>query len=85
MLDDQMLTAKEAAAYLHTTENSLRTMRSEGKGPPFHKPDGWHLLYRKSELDAYHAACPPSGRKQRMDSAIAEMERAAPGSTPMRP
>jgi hypothetical protein len=85
MIDDDFLTPKEAAAYLHTTENSLRTLRSMGKGPPFHKPDGWHALYRRSELDAYHEACGPSGRKRRMDRVLAEKERAAPGSTPTRP
>lgn len=84
MLDDHMLTPKEAAAYLNTTENCLRTLRSVGKGPPFHKPDGWHALYRKCELDAYQASR-PSGRKPQTDIAGAEKERAASGSTPMRP
>ena len=83
--DDDLLKPKEAAAYLHTTENSLRSLRSVGKGPPFHKPDGWHTFYKRSELDAYQASCGPSGRKKRMDRAAAEEKRAAPGSTPARP
>lgn len=85
MTEDDFLTPKEAAAYLHTTENSLRTLRSMGKGPPFHKPDGWHAVYMRSELDAYHETCGPSGRKRRMDRVLAEKERAVPGSTPARP
>ncbi|PWG03299.1 helix-turn-helix domain-containing protein [Sphingosinicella humi] len=85
MLDDDFLTAKEAAEFLHTTESSLRTQRSKGKGPPFHKPDGWRTLYRRSELEAYHASCGPSGRRSRMERAIAEKKRAALGSTRVRP
>jgi hypothetical protein len=85
MLDEDFMTAKEAAEFLHTTENCLRTLRSKGKGPPFHKPDGWRAFYRRSELEAYHAACGPSGRRSRMNRALAEKERGAPGSTRMRP
>jgi len=81
---DHMLTAKQAAAYLHTTENSLRTLRCEGKGPPCHRPDGWHVLYRKCELDEYLASR-SSDREPQTDIAGAEKERAASGSTPMRP
>lgn len=83
--EDEFLTPKQAAEYLHTTENSLRSLRSVGKGPPFHKPNGWHALYKKSELDAYQASCGPSARKYRMQRAVSEKERAAPGSTPARP
>lgn len=83
--DDDFMTAREAAAYLYTTENSLRSMRSTGKGPRFHKPDGWRTLYRKSDLDAYQAECGPTGRKRRMERAMADRERAAPVSTTARP
>lgn len=85
MKNDDFLTAKEAASYLHTTENSLRSMRSVGKGPPIYRPDGFHVMYLRSELDAYHAACGPSRRRSRMNRVVAEKERAVPGSTPTRP
>lgn len=77
--DDELLTPMEAAAYLHTTENSLRSMRSEGMGPPVHRPDGYHVRYRKSELDAYHAACGPSPRRARMNMMLAERKRGPSG------
>ena len=82
--DDPLLTPKEAAEFLHTTENTLRSMRSIGKGPRFEKPNGWHVMYRRCELAAYHAECLPSRRRLTMDNAL-EMRRAASSSTSTRP
>ena len=84
MCDDVLMTAKEAAEYLHSTENCLRSLRSEGKSPPFHK-HGWRIYYKRSELDAHHAASRPSRRRQRMNFAIAEKNRAAPDPISVRP
>lgn len=45
----------EAAAYVGTSENTLRWHRCRGGGPPFHK-DGCRYFYLRDELDAYLAA-----------------------------
>lgn len=79
-----LLTTKQAAIYLDSTENSLRCMRSKGYGPSFVKI-GHAVFYRREELDAYHGSCGPSSRRVRHDRALAEKERGAPGSTRMRP
>jgi hypothetical protein len=55
MHEEELLTAKQAAAYIHSSENSLRWMRSKGVGPRFTKPDGWHARYSRADLDAYIA------------------------------
>ena len=52
--DDPLLTPKEAAAYLGSTENSLRSYRSVGRGPKFMKV-GSAIMYRESDLNAYFA------------------------------
>lgn len=86
LLDDReangLMTSKEAADYLLSTENSLRAMRSKGYGPPFHKV-GWTVFYKREELDAYQATVGSSSRRSRFRAA--EMSRGAPGSTRMRP
>lgn len=82
--DDPLLTPKEAAEFLHTSENTLRSMRSIGRGPRFEKPNGWHVMYRRGELAAYHAKCLPSRRRAVMDNAL-EMSRAASSSTSTQP
>jgi hypothetical protein len=76
-----LLTTKQAAAYIGSTENSLRCMRSKGYGPTFLKI-GAAVFYRKSELHAYQGSVGPSSRTARL---AAEKERGAPGSTRMRP
>lgn len=67
-----LLTAKEAAEYLSTTENSLRSMRSKRCGPPFLKEE-YYIRYRRSELDAYMASLRPSDTK-RMANRRARLE-----------
>jgi hypothetical protein len=73
MLDDDYLTAKEAAEYLSSTENSLRCMRCKGYGPPFHKASH-AVFYRRSELAAYLAGLRPSDKTKR-----AQKGKASPG------
>ena len=55
----EMLTTNEAAKVLYTTENSLRSMRVTGHGPPFRKV-GHRVFYVRDELDAYVAKMRPS-------------------------
>jgi len=55
MPEEEYLTPKEAAAYIGSTDASLRWMRSKGVGPRFTKPDGWHARYTKADLDEYVA------------------------------
>lgn len=78
-----LLTAKEAAEYLSSSENSLRTMRSKGYGPPYHRI-GSAVFYRRAELDAYNAELRPCDRTKRSLRA-AQKERAAPRASEARP
>lgn len=50
-----LMTPIEAAAYIGTTEATLRWQRCRGGGPQFHK-DGGRYFYLRDELDAYQAA-----------------------------
>ncbi|WP_061925671.1 helix-turn-helix domain-containing protein [Altererythrobacter epoxidivorans] len=52
--DDPLLTTKEAAAYLGSTENSLRSYRAIRRGPRFIKI-GSAVMYRERDLNAYLA------------------------------
>ena len=52
--DDPLLTPQEAAAYLGSSENSLRSYRSVGRGPKFMKV-GSAIMYRENDLNAYLA------------------------------
>lgn len=71
------MTAKEAADFLFTTENSLRSMRSLGVGPPFEKV-GRRVTYSRSALDAYVASLRASDLTQlRKRRERAEKERGA--------
>ena len=63
--DDDLLTPKEAAAFLGSTENSLRSLRSTGIGPAFVRPNGYHVRYRRSDLRAYLAARVARSQKER--------------------
>jgi hypothetical protein len=83
MLDEDYITAQEAAECLSSSENSLRTMRSKGYGPPFHKI-GSAIFYRRSELATYVGSLRPSSQTRRSVKE-AQKKRAAPGSTPARP
>jgi hypothetical protein len=46
-------TAKQVAAYLHTTESGLAMMRYRGTGPKFIKAGPRKILYRWSDVHAY--------------------------------
>ncbi len=48
----QWLTTDEAADYLRLSPGSLRTFRSIGKGPRYHKA-GRAVRYRRDQLDSY--------------------------------
>ncbi len=48
----ELLTIKEAAAYLQVSEETLRKWRAQGAGPPVAKL-GRHLRYRKDALDQW--------------------------------
>ncbi len=48
----ELLSPAEAARYLHSTTDSLRTLRYTGRGPAFVKV-GARVLYRASDLIAY--------------------------------
>lgn len=75
--DPDFISAKQAADFLFTTENSLRSMRSLGLGPPFHKC-GHRVFYRRSELGAYIAALRPCDLTQLSKRrALSQKERGA--------
>lgn len=50
-----LLTPREAAAYLATTADVLRTWRANGRGPRF-KGRGHFIRYQKSVLDDFMSA-----------------------------
>lgn len=45
--------AKEVAAYLHTSEAGLAQMRYRGRGPKFIKVGPRKVIYRWSDVKAY--------------------------------
>lgn len=47
----EVLTSKEAAAYLHLTEGHVRNMRCEGTGPRWHRVRGHRVAYYRADLD----------------------------------
>lgn len=51
-----MIDEKEAAERLFVTVNSLRTWRSNGKGPRYYKV-GKNVRYRPEDLDAWLESC----------------------------
>ncbi|WP_086606457.1 helix-turn-helix domain-containing protein [Erythrobacter donghaensis] len=53
-LDCGIMTPTEAAAYIGSTEGTLRSNRCRGKGPPYQK-DGGRYFYKIEDLDAYRA------------------------------
>ena len=58
MIEEEYLTPQEAAAYIRSTENSLRSMRCTGIGPAFHVVGTGRsrVRYRRADLDAYLAS-----------------------------
>ncbi|VWX56943.1 helix-turn-helix domain-containing protein [Sphingorhabdus sp. 109] len=69
----ELLTTKEAAAYLRSTENSLRSSRCTGHGPPSHKV-GSAVLYKRRELDQYLANLKPYIESRRHNK-LAELDK----------
>lgn len=61
--EPDLLTAKEAAEHLYSNENSLRTMRAKGCGPPFRKV-GHRVFYSRTELERYVATMRPCDATQ---------------------
>lgn len=59
--NDEWLTARQAAAYVKLTKNTLDTYRSRGGGPRFHR-NGRTVRYRRSDLDAYVTGEASDGR-----------------------
>jgi hypothetical protein len=87
MHDEEYLTPKEAAAYIGSTENSLRSMRSTGIGPKVTRPNGWRPRYAKADLDEYlagraqtHVAHAEAAARRRL-----EKERGLTGDESVRP
>ena len=54
-LPDAMLTTTQAADVVGVSAGTLRTWRQRNKSgqPPYHKPGGWMVRYRYSELIAW--------------------------------
>ena len=53
MANDDTATAKEVAAYLHTSEAGLAQLRYRGNGPKFCKVGPRKVIYRWSDVKAY--------------------------------
>jgi len=51
--NDDTATAKEVAAYLHTSEAGLAQLRYRGNGPKFCKVGPRKVIYRWSDVKAY--------------------------------
>jgi len=49
----ELLTPREAAAYLRVSKSYLDKLRVYGGGPRFLRPGKRKILYRKSDLDAW--------------------------------
>lgn len=58
---DQMLTPREVSQLLRLAPQTLARMRSEGRGPKWHKFEA-AIRYRRSDVDAYIDACAGGGR-----------------------
>ncbi len=44
---------KEAAAYIGSTEQTLRAWRAYGRGPKYHSPSARVVRYFRDDLDAF--------------------------------
>jgi excisionase family DNA binding protein len=51
--DTELLTPKQAAAYLQTPVSTLADWRLKGTGPKFARCGGRHVRYRKAWLDEW--------------------------------
>lgn len=52
-MTDDTATAKQVAAYLHTSEAGLAQMRYRGDGPKFIRVAKRKVIYRWSDVQAY--------------------------------
>lgn len=67
----QFLSSKEAADFLAVSEPSLRSMRSIGIGPPYHR-EGRSVRYRRNDLETYVAGLSRAASARR-ENRIARM------------
>lgn len=72
----ESLTSEQAAEYLAVTEGSLRSMRSCGYGPLFHR-EGRSVRYRRRELDNYIASLDAAATVRRNNRLLQKQERGA--------
>ena len=70
------MNSKEAAEYLAVTEHSLRSMRCDGLGPPFHR-EGRAVRYRVDDLRAYVERLDAAGQARRRNRIERMKERGA--------
>ncbi len=54
--EQELLTPREAAAYIRGSKSYLDKLRVYGGGPRFLRPGKRKILYRKSDLDAWLAS-----------------------------
>lgn len=52
-MSEETATAKQVAAYLHTSESGLAMMRYRGTGPKFVKVGPRKVIYRWADVEAY--------------------------------
>ena len=55
-VEQELLTPREAAAYIRGSKSYLDKLRVYGGGPRFLRPGKRKILYRKSDLDAWLAS-----------------------------
>lgn len=72
----EFFTSKGAAEFLAVTENSLRSMRSCGYGPPFHR-EGRSVRYSKDELKMYVRSLDAAAKARRTNRIDRTKERGA--------
>ena len=53
VVDDGPWDTRKAAAYIDSTELTLRTWRSQGRGPVFYRGPGQKISYLRADLDAW--------------------------------
>lgn len=55
-MKSQYVTSTDAGKYLRVPEQTLRTWRSQGKGPRYRKLPNGKVSYSLADLDAFNAA-----------------------------
>ncbi len=78
-MEDEYLTTRQAAEFLGSTINSLTSMRSEGRGPPWSRnEDTWRVRYRRRDLAEYLAGRSANARAHAHAAAVARSKREGP-------